>query len=140
MAKTTSDEARDKVKPSPNAHNFPFLGIGASGEGIDAFRQMPDAIHLNSGMAYVVVKHLNPSYESDLTEILLKLTKNPIQEITDEVKILPNHIYVMPDGKILSSVDGVLKLALKNSEKTNLVIDIFLLPLLWFGRSCNGLG
>jgi len=70
----------------------------------------------------------------------LKLTKNPIQEITDEVKILPNHIYVMPDGKILSSVDGVLKLALKNSEKTNLVIDIFLLPLLWFGRSCNGLG
>jgi two-component system CheB/CheR fusion protein len=50
------------------------------------------------------VQHLSLTYKSNLTEILSKFTKIPIEEITDEVKIFPNHIYVMPSGKILTSV------------------------------------
>ncbi|MBA3987263.1 MAG: histidine kinase, partial [Flavobacteriales bacterium] len=118
-------EIGKKAKLSSSAHNFPIVGIGASAGGLDAFKQLLEAIPADSGMAYVLVQHLNPAHESMLTEILARVTKIPIEEITDEVKILPNHIYVMPSGKILTSVDGVLKLTPRDIVKTNLVIDIF---------------
>jgi two-component system CheB/CheR fusion protein len=124
MAKK-AQEIEKKVKLSSAIHNFPIVGIGASAGGLDAFKQMIEAIPANSEMAYVVVQHLNPEYDSNLTEILSRVSKIPIQEITDEVEILPNHIYVMPSGKILTSVDGVLKLTARDSVKTNLVIDTF---------------
>jgi len=128
MAKETR-ETIEKAKLSSTAHNFPIVGIGASAGGLDAFRQLLEAIPLDSEMAYVVVQHLNPAHQSNLTEILSRVTKIPIEEITDDVKILPNHIYVMPSGKILTSVDGVLKLTPRENIKTNLVIDIFFTSL-----------
>ncbi|MDQ3051299.1 MAG: PAS domain S-box protein [Bacteroidota bacterium] len=120
-----------EVKPmlSSSKHNFPIVGIGASAGGLEAFKLLLEAIPVDSGMAYVVVQHLHPTHESQLTEILARVTEIPIQEITDEVKIFPNNIYVMPSGKILTSVDGVLKLTPRDSVKTNLVIDIFFTSL-----------
>jgi len=118
-------EIGEKAKLSSSAHNFPIVGIGASAGGLDAYKKLLEAIPVDSGMAYVVVQHLNPAHESNLTEILSRITKIPIEEVTDDVKIFPNHIYVMPSGKILTSVDGVLKLTPRDSVKTNLVIDIF---------------
>ncbi len=108
-------------------HCFYFFYIPAG--GLDAFKQLLEAIPVDSKMAYVVVQHLNPAHEGNLTEILSRVTKIPIEEITDEVKILPNHIYVMPEGKILTSVDGVLKLTARDSVKTNLVIGIFFISI-----------
>jgi len=116
---------RENGSLSSSAHNFPIVGIGASAGGLDAFKELLEAIPVDSEMAYVVVQHLNPDHDSALTEILSRVTKIPIEEITDEVKIYPNHIYVMPSGKILTSVDGVLKLTPRDGVKTNLVIDIF---------------
>jgi len=110
---------------SSYTHNFPIVGIGASAGGVEAFKELLQAIPPASNMAYVVVQHLSPDHDSALTEILSRVTKIPIEEITDEVKILPDHIYVMPEGKILTSVDGVLKLTPRDGVKTNLVIDIF---------------
>ncbi|NDP22644.1 MAG: PAS domain S-box protein [Paludibacter sp.] len=125
----------EKAKLSSTVHNFPIVGIGASAGGLGAFKQLLKAIPADSGMAYVVVQHLNPANESNLTEILARVTKIPIQEITDEVKILPNHIYVMPSGMILTSVDGLLRLTPRDSVKTNLVIDIFFTSIAVFWES-----
>ncbi len=126
---TETQETGEKAKLSSSAHNFPIVGIGASAGGLDAFKQMLEAIPVDSAMAYVVVQHLNPAHHSNLTEILSRVTKIPIEEITDEVIILPNHIYVMPSGKILTSVDGFLKLTPRENIKTNLVIDVFFTSL-----------
>jgi len=118
-------QSEETATLSSHAHNFPIVGIGASAGGLDAFKQFLQAITVDSNMAYVVVQHLSPEHDSQLTEILSRVTKIPIQEITDEVMIFPNHIYVMPSGKLLTSVDGVLKLTPRKDVKTNLVIDIF---------------
>jgi two-component system CheB/CheR fusion protein len=59
---------------SSSAHNFPIVGIGASAGGRNAFKEMLEAIPVDSNMAYVVVQHLNPEQESNLTEILTLLT------------------------------------------------------------------
>ncbi|MDQ3052100.1 MAG: PAS domain S-box protein, partial [Bacteroidota bacterium] len=135
--KNKATPSEDKNMPSSSEHNFPVVGIGASAGGLDAFKQLLKTISVDSGMAYVLVQHLNPAHESNLTEILAQVTNIPIQEITDEVKILPNHIYVMPSGKILTSVDGVLKLSPRDTLKTSLVIDVFFtsLAVVWESKA-----
>ncbi|MEO6832327.1 MAG: chemotaxis protein CheB [Chitinophagaceae bacterium] len=104
---------------------FPVVGVGASAGGLDAFKRLLTAIPEDSGMAYVLVQHLSPTHESILPEILQRVTKIPVHEITDEIHLAPNHIYIIPAAKILSAYDGVLSLSPRENFKTNLPIDIF---------------
>jgi two-component system CheB/CheR fusion protein len=80
-------------------------------------------------MAYVLVQHLDPSHQSVLPEILSRETVIPVHEISDSILMAPDHIYIIPANKILTSVDGVLKLASRNKNITNLPIDIFFISL-----------
>lgn len=107
---------------------FPVVGIGASAGGLDAFKKLLKAIPLDSGMAYVLVQHLHPEHESFLTEILQKVTKIPVIEISDDIKVEPNHIYIIPSNKMLIANDGKLELSArpaKSNNKLNLPIDLF---------------
>jgi two-component system CheB/CheR fusion protein len=121
MAKT------DKDKPKILSENlFPVVGIGASAGGLEAFKQFIKAIPENSGMAYILVQHLHPEHESALPEILQRVTKIPVVEISDNVRVVANHIYVIPSNKILVATDGILQLSPRSKiEKINLPIDIF---------------
>ena len=62
-------------------------------------------------MAYILVQHLHPDYESALPEILQRETKIPVVEISDKVEVEPNFIYVIPSNKLLVASDGILKLS-----------------------------
>lgn len=106
---------------------FPVVGIGASAGGLDAFKKLIKAIQDDSGMAYVLVQHLDPKHESMLPEILQKVTKIPVLEISDDIKVLPNHIYILPSNKMLIANDGVLELSPRVTKKNerNLPIDLF---------------
>ena len=117
---------KDKTPPPASVQNFPIVGIGASAGGLDAFKRLLKAIPHNSGMAYVLVQHLDPSHDSILPEILSRTTTIPVHEITDDIKLAPDHIYIIPANKILISTDGVLKLAIRDKKILNLSIDIFL--------------
>ncbi len=115
-----------------SANFFPVVGVGASAGGLDAFKRLLRAIPENSGMAYVLVQHLDPSHDSLLTEILQKATNIPVLEISNDIKVAPNHIYVIPPNKIMVANDGVLELTtrpgkIKNAK--NLPIDIFFTSL-----------
>ncbi len=111
---------------------FPVVGVGASAGGLDAFKKLLKAIPEDSGMAYVLVQHLDPSHESILQELLQKVTAIPVLEITDDLKVEPNHIYVLPSNKMMMATDGVLLLAPrppKNKMERNLPIDLFFTSL-----------
>ena len=111
---------------------FPVVGIGASAGGLDAFKKLLKAIPENSGMAYVLVQHLDPRNESMLPEILQKVTSIPLSEISDDIKVEPDHIYIIPSNKMLVATDGVLQLTprpAKNKNERNLPIDIFFASL-----------
>ena len=116
-------------EPSATPQNFPIIGIGASAGGLDAFKQFLKAVPEDSGMAYVLVQHLDPSHESILPDILSRVTNIPVNEITDDIHLAPNHIYVIPANKILTSTDGVLKITPRNTLKTNMAIDVFFTSL-----------
>ncbi len=111
------------VNPEPL---FPVVGIGASAGGLEAFKKFLHAIPEKSGMAYILVQHMNPNHESMLTEILSKYTKIPVKEITDNISFEPDHIYVMPAGKLLTASDGKLLLNDLNENNKNIKpIDLF---------------
>ena len=105
---------------------FPIVGIGASAGGLDAFKQFLQAIPEKSGMAYVLVQHMNPKYESRLAEILSKTTHLPVVEIEDNCFFRADHIYIMPSGKLLIASDGMLTLAdVTEKNKHIKTIDLF---------------
>lgn len=105
---------------------FPVVGIGASAGGLDAVKQFLQVIPENSGMAYVFVQHLSPTHESTLPEILQRSSKIPVQVITDNIHLQPDHFYIIPTNKIVTATDGVLKLAPLDGKQHKLkVIDLF---------------
>jgi two-component system, chemotaxis family, CheB/CheR fusion protein len=110
---------------------FPVVGVGASAGGLVAFRELLSAIPEHSGMAWVLVQHLDPNHESLLPELLQKATKVPVLEIADDVKVLPDHIYILPSNKMLVANDGVLQLSPRTTPKgaLNLPIDLFFTSL-----------
>ena len=116
---------KNKIEPPATEQNFPIVGIGASAGGLDAFKRLLKAIPESSGMAYVLVQHLDPSHESMLPEILQRVTKIPVHEITDDIHLAPDHIYIIPANKILTSTDGILQLAPRDKKILTLSIDIF---------------
>ena len=110
---------------------FPVVGVGASAGGLAAFRQLLGAIPEKSGLAWVLVQHLDPNHESMLPELLQRATKIPVLEIADEVTVLPDHIYILPSNKMLVANDGVLQLSARTTKKgeRNLPIDLFFTSL-----------
>lgn len=119
-------------------NKFPVVGVGASAGGLTAFKKFIKSIPEDSGMAYVLVQHLAPDYDSVLPELLQKITNIPVQEISDEMKVKPNNIYIIPSNKMLLSNDGKLELSPRpdKSEKLqNLPIDLFFTSLAWVHQS-----
>lgn len=117
------------ILPKATRQDFPIIGIGASAGGLEAFSQFIDAIPNDSEMAYVIVQHLHPKHDSILTELLSRVAKIPINEITDDIHLAPNNIYVIPENKMLTSFDGVLKLSPRIKDTKNQAIDIFFTSL-----------
>ena len=114
-----------------STNEFPVVGIGASAGGLSAFKKLLHSISVDSGMAYVLVQHLDPNHESMLAELLQRVTKIPVLEITDDIKVLPNHIYILPSNKMLIANDGVLELSARITKKNELnhPIDLFFTSL-----------
>src|ERR1700677_3861606 len=126
--------ARDKANsrgPSPGARKvpeslsveenglptitFPIVGIGASAGGLDAFTQLLKSLPKDTGMAFVLLQHLDPLHESALTELLRRATVMRVQEVTDKLRVEPNQVYVIPPNKRMEIRRGVL--ALEPREK-----------------------
>ncbi|MEP7143179.1 MAG: CheR family methyltransferase [Ferruginibacter sp.] len=118
-------------KPTTHSDNrFPVVGVGASAGGLEAFKQLLKAIPENSGIAYILVQHLDPFHESILPNILQRVTELPVFEITDNIAVAPDHIYIIPANKILIATDGVLKLGARPPKhEKNMPIDIFFASL-----------
>src|SRR5579872_6624442 len=120
---------KDKVKIL-SSNLFPVVGIGASAGGLEAFKRLLKAIPEDSGMAYILVQHLDPAHESILADLLQRVTKIPVQEVTDNVQVVPDHIYIIPSNKLLTATDGVLQLRARlPKNQRNLPIDVFFASL-----------
>jgi two-component system, chemotaxis family, CheB/CheR fusion protein len=89
---------------------FPIVGIGASAGGLEAIEQFLGNVPENSGMAYVVVQHLDPTHKGMLPELLQRISKMQVFQVKDCMVVRPNCVYVIPPNKTMSLLRGVLHL------------------------------
>lgn len=116
----------DNIVPT-RGYGMPFMvGLGGSAGSIQALVEFFKAMPPDSGMVFVVVLHLSPTHESIMPELLAKATAMPVGQAFDGQKVLPNHVYVIPPGKYLASLDGQLKLTELEAERgKRLAVDVF---------------
>lgn len=88
-----------------------IVGIGASAGGLVALEQFLGSTPPDSGMAYIVVQHLDPTQKALLPELLQRVTTMPVHEVVQGMRIEPDTVYVIPPNTELSVVNGILKLA-----------------------------
>ena len=96
----------------------PVVGIGASAGGLEAFTELLKHLPLDTGMAFVLVQHLDPQHESALAQILSRATRMPVREVTDNRHVEPDHVYIIPPNVSLGITRGVLKLLPREKTRT----------------------
>jgi two-component system, chemotaxis family, CheB/CheR fusion protein len=108
----------------------PIVGVGASAGGLDAFRQLLEALPVDTGMAYVLVQHLDPRHESILADLLSKSTSMPVAEVKGDVAVLPDRVYIVPPSRDIVLEDGMLRLVPRTrTAGRHMPIDYFLRTL-----------
>jgi len=118
------------VKPSPTATSVPIVGIGASAGGLEALEKFLAQVPPGSGLAFVVVQHLDPTVEDLLPELLQRITPMTVLQVLDRVQIRPDCVYVIPPNKDLAVRAGVLHLSVPAAARgLRLPIDHFLQSL-----------
>src|SRR6266581_8140141 len=100
---------RSELDPAAQV-SFPVVGIGASARGFEAFGEMLNALPADTGMAFVLIQHLDPTHESMLAPLLARKSALPVNQVTDGVAVEPNHVYVIPPNAKMGINDGLLKL------------------------------
>jgi two-component system CheB/CheR fusion protein len=119
-----------KIKASENDAAFPVVGIGASAGGIEAVTEFLKNLSPSTGMAFVYVQHLDASHESMLATILSRVTQMKVLEAVNNLKLIPDHFYVIPPNKELTIDDGSLQTSARPSRPgIHMPIDHFFLSL-----------
>jgi two-component system, chemotaxis family, CheB/CheR fusion protein len=124
--------ASDPRSCEANQHpvRFPIVGIGASAGGLEAFLVFLKALPPRTGMAFILVQHLEPNYESQLPEILSRATAMPVVPAKDGLPVEKDCLYVIPPNAMLTIKDRTLHLSPRSeSPNPHYPIDQFFVSL-----------
>jgi two-component system, chemotaxis family, CheB/CheR fusion protein len=103
-----------------------IVAIGASAGGLEVFTQILKGLPSDTGMGFVLLQHLAPQHDSQLSEILRRSTEMPVNEAREGVRIMPNSVYVIPPNTLMTLEQGVLRLEPRQRVKGKyMVIDGF---------------
>ena len=83
---------------------FPVVGIGASAGGLEAFTALLKALPADTGMAFVLIQHMDPKHESFLSSLLARSSKMPVKEVIDGVRVEPNHDFAVQDDDLVGGM------------------------------------
>ena len=97
------------MKTKPVLKNFPVVCVGGSAGGLDAYIRLLEHLPPDMGVAVVIVNHLR-TVATRLHEILPRYTKMPVELITEQLLIEPNHVFIIPEQRDLHVAEGVFRL------------------------------
>jgi len=89
---------------------FPIVGIGASAGGLEALQLFLENVPAGSGMAFVIVQHLDPTHKGMMAELLQRTTAMKVIQVKDRTRVQPNCVYLIPPNKDMSILRGILHL------------------------------
>ena len=125
----TSRGSAIEVNQSPRQGKaFPIVGVGASAGGLEAFSQLLEHLPSTTGMAFVLIQHLDPTHASQLPEILARKSGMPVREVRGDTAVEPDHVYIAPASNNLKIENGVLRAVSRPTAAgvRNMAIDDFL--------------
>ncbi len=130
IKKVVKNLKKPPAEAKPIDTGFNIVGIGASAGGLEAFEQFFRSTPPDSGIAFVLVSHLDPDHASLLTEILQRASTMPVVEAQDQMKVEPNYVYVLPPNRDMAIFHGNLQLSTPEMPRgQRMVIDSFLRSL-----------
>jgi len=128
--KKPAHTARQTTPAPPAGVSFPIVGIGASAGGLEALEQFLGRVPVGSGMAFVIVQHLDPTHKGIMPELLQRATGMKVIQVKDRTRVRPDCVYVIPPNKDMSILHGVLHLLEPAAPRgLRLPIDFFLRSL-----------
>ncbi len=89
---------------------FPIVGIGASAGGLDAFEKFFTHMPSDTGMAFVLIQHLDPTHKSILSQLITRYTHMKVLEVQDGMLVEPNSVFVIPPNRYMGILHGKLHL------------------------------
>lgn len=123
---TTHSELKKDSDADRSSGKLTIVGIGASAGGLAALKTFFAHVPEDSGLAFVVVVHLDPDHESHLADLLQPHVNMPIQQVQETIPLQPNQVYVIPPGCNLNSIDTHLRLSdLEARRRDRAPIDHF---------------
>ncbi len=130
VRKIELEAAPRPLEPSKQLEPYPIVGVGASAGGFEAFRELLKALPSDTGLALVLVQHLDPGHESLLAKLLSNATPMSVREVEEGMAVRPNHVYVIPPNKIMGIRNGTLHLIARGDPAAkHLPVDYFLTSL-----------
>ena len=105
-----------------------IVGIGGSAGALNAYKALLDELPSNTGMAFVIISHMNPTAISQLTKILSRHTKMTVMVASMAMPVLPNHVYVIPPDSDLLIENYNFKVISPRAQR-NKQVDVFFVSL-----------
>ncbi len=110
--------------------SLPVVGIGASAGGLEAFSKLVKALPTASGMAFVLIQHLDPTHPSMMVDLLAKHTPMQVRHAAEGMRLEADSITIIPPGAYLAISGGVFRLSKpKERHGARLPFDFFLRSL-----------
>jgi len=104
------EPVKEKSSAKSDNNQFPIVGIGASAGGLEALEMFFTNMPKDSGMAFVVIQHLDPNHKGIMPELLQRISSMKVSQAADGLKVKQNCVYVIPPNKSLSILNGALHL------------------------------
>ncbi len=105
-----------------------IVGIGGSAGALNAYKALLDAMPHDTGMAFVIISHMNPTAHSQLAKILQRHTKMSVTVASEAMVILANHVYVIPPDSDLTIKNYRFRVISPRISR-NKQVDIFFISL-----------
>ncbi len=117
-APQSAPELSEQLSPAPGSEDvspsergglkIPVAGLVASAGGLDASKKFFTSMPADSGIAFVLIPHLDPEHESLMAELLTRHTSMPVVE---GMGVLANRVHIIPPNKNMTISGGVLRLS-----------------------------
>jgi len=127
---------RGALRQHSRPDDFPVVGVGASAGGLEALYKLFDALPSDTGMAFILVVHLDPTHRSMMVGLLAGHTAMPVVEAAEGMRVERDRVYIIPPGVYLSLRDGALRLSSpRERHGARMPFDFFLRSL---AEDCGG--
>lgn len=119
------DKQNPEFPERPGMRSFPVVGIGASAGGLEAFGSLFSKMPVDTGMAFILMQHIEPSHVANMVGLIQKQTGMPVVEVTDSNRVEPNRLYMIPQNREVSIAGGTLRLGKEFDRRAGHSIDLF---------------